>query len=314
MSGPRARGGFVLLTVLWILVGVSALGVSFELLARRAVRASDNRMAETRGAWRAEGCLARARAAIDGALAAAAAAPGTEGVHAVWRTLDRIVAAASAGWPADCHVRLVSAGRALDANTATDAMLHRLLAALAIPTRQGDSIVDAILDWRDADTLPRPNGAEAAWYRARHRPLPRNGPFADRRELRRVRGVASVPGLDTLLGVESGRVDLNRAPSAVLSALPGIAPELVSRLADHRWRGAPVADLLALGGEGSPAARAALMAHEIELERLTTTEPDAWIVTSRAQGVASPVTPVLEVRLVRAGERAAVVRQRAWLE
>ncbi len=313
MSRPDRRRGFVLLTVLWVLVGVSVVGVTFELVARRSVRAAANRMAETRADWRAKGCLARARAAIDGALADTTTT-SSSGLPDPWRALDEIVAAASRGWPPDCRVTAVPTGLTLDVNTATEDMLHRLLAALGVPPQQRDSIADAILDWRDADTLPRPHGAEADWYRARHLPLPRNGPFADPRELLRVRGIAGVPGLETLLGVDPGRIDLNRAPPAVLSALPGITPELVARLEEDQRRGTSLPDLLALGGEGSPASRAALMDHEIELERLTTTEPDAWILTIRARDGVPPITVALEERLVHAGTRAAVQRRRTWLE
>ena len=41
----------------------------------------------------------------------------------------------------------------------------------------------AVLDWRDPDNVPRPHGAEEAWYVGQGRAPPRNGPFADVREL-----------------------------------------------------------------------------------------------------------------------------------
>lgn len=311
MSVPNKRRGFVLLTVLWVMTGVVVLGATFELLARRASGESANRMAETRAAWRAEGCLARARAAIDGALGDSSS---VQHLQDEWRTLDHVVAAASRFWPSGCWLDAAAVGRSLDVNIASAEMLHRVLASLGVPATQADSIVDAILDWRDADSLTRPTGAEADWYRTRHLPLPRNGPFVDRRELLRVRGVAAVPGLDTLLGVEPGRVDLNLARPEVISALPGMTAELVSRLEELRSRGIAVRDLLELGGDASPASRAILMEHEIELERLTTIEPEAWILTSRARDGAPAITVVVEERLVRAGARAAVERRRTWLE
>jgi hypothetical protein len=43
-------------------------------------------------------------------------------------------------------------------------------------------------------------------------------------------------------------------------------------------------------------------------------EPDAWLVTARGVTGFPQVTAVLEVRLVRAGARAAIVRRRTWLE
>jgi hypothetical protein len=73
-------------------------------------------------------------------------------------------------------------------------------------------------------------------------------------------------------------------------------------------------DLVTLAAEVSSAASAALLAHYAELSRLTTAEPDAWIVTSRARDGSSAVIAAIEVRLVRAGTRAAIVRRRSWVE
>jgi hypothetical protein len=59
---------------------------------------------------------------------------------------------------------------------------------------QADHLADAILDWRDADTLVRTNGAEADYYEDQGLPYgPANGPFKVMTELLLVRGVT--PGL-----------------------------------------------------------------------------------------------------------------------
>jgi type II secretory pathway component PulK len=174
--------------------------------------------------------------------------------------------------------------------------------------------VDALLDWRDADELPRQFGAERAWYVGQGRAPPRDGPLADPRELARVKGFERLAGLDSLLDVEPARVDLNHAPLAALAALPGFTEEALSRIAEQRLRGVPLADLLAFSATLSPGARAALLARYADLARLATTEPDAWILTSRAQQGEPPISAVLELRLVRAGTRAGVVRRRTWLE
>ena len=133
---------------------------------------------------------------------------------------------------------------------------------------------------------------------------------ATAQSIERVRERLSIP----LVGVEPGRIDLNRAPLPVLASLPGLGAEALARLAEHRVRGAPVSDVLALSAELSPNARAALVARYADLVRLTTTEPDAWIVTSRARAGQPSITAAIEVRLVRAGTRAAIVRRRTWLE
>jgi hypothetical protein len=175
-----------------------------------------------------------------------------------------------------------------------------------------DSLVDAILDWRDPDDDSRPNGAERAWYEERQRFVPRNGPIADVRELARIRGLDQVSGLDSVFGVEPGRIPLGRAPRAVLMAIPGFTEELANRIAELRERRALPADLLTLAGALSPSARDSLGARYAEVVPLVTMDPDVWIVTARAHDGVSPAIATVEVRLARAGARTVVLRHRSW--
>ena len=80
--------------------------------------------------------------------------------------------------------------------------------------------------------------------------------------------------------------------------------------ADHT----PIADLSTFAGQLSPGARQVLLANYAELTRATVTEPDAWIVVVRVEAGAPAVGAVVEVRLVRAGTRAAIVRRRSWIQ
>lgn len=305
-----SRPAFVLIAVLWATIGVSALAVGVALIARRTTGEARNRIAARTAAWKAEDCLARARAAIAAVLEDdSAMAPDSSS----WAILDRRVPS-SAFRSAMCSTDLRAAGQALDVNTIDTATLLRLLFALGVAPATSDSVRDAIFDWRDADDQPRPRGAERSWYKLRRRAMPRNGPFANARELDLVRGVASVPGLDTLLGTERGRVALNQAPLSVVAALPGFTREATALVAEHRLRGAPITDLLTFAGELSPAARDTLQAHYNELLQTSTTMPDAWILTSRGTAGAPPIHSVIELRLVRAGARAAIVRRRTWVE
>ena len=313
MSAVR-RAGFVLLAMLWVMVGVSVAGLGIALVARRAATAARNRREETRAEWLAKDCLARARAVIGAVLAPPSAV--TRGADpATWATLDRALAAPSALLPVHrCTVALHATGRTIDVNTADQEMLARLFAALGMDAAQTDSLVDALLDWRDPDSVPRPYGAEAAWYIGQGRAPPRNGPFASVRELHRVRGLEAMPAVDTLLGVAPGRIVLDRAPRAVLAALPGFTPEAVARVELLQRAGIHIGDLLAVASSLSPAARAALLARYPDLVRLTAPEPDAWRLTSRATVGSPPVTVAITLTLVRAGPRAAIVRRRMGVE
>ncbi|MBW3656767.1 MAG: general secretion pathway protein GspK [Gemmatimonadetes bacterium] len=307
----RSRAGFALISVLWILVGISALAMAAGLAAREAVASARNRVDLADAAWRAEGCLERARAAISGALAAARnEGPG----GGTWGRMDRAVAESPLLAGSGCDVAMIAAGAALDVNAAPEDAIHRALTAHGVPAARADSLVDALADWRDADAVPRPRGAERAWYLANGRRAPRDGTLADGREIARVRGFDGVAGMEEIFSTEPGRVPLGHAPPAVLASLPGFTPEAVARVVDLRARGQGVGDLSAFPGALSPGARDALLRRFTEFVGAAAAEPEAWIVRARA-GVGTPAAvSVVEVRLVRAGDRAAIVRRKTWTE
>jgi general secretion pathway protein K len=308
----NARAGFALLVVLWIILAAASLGLTITLAARESVAAARNRGSATRAMWHAHDCLERTRAAIGDALEGAAAQSFQS--SSPWLALDTVVARAMLAPNLPCTVELCATGITIDVNTADDEMVRTSLRAAGIAVARADSMTDALLDWRDADDVARPLGAERAWYAEARRMTPRNGALASDREIVLVRGFGGDPVVDTVLGVESGRIFLARAPLAVIAGLPGMGQEALARIAERRDRGAQAVELIALAAELSPEARASLLERYAELARLTTPEPDAWIVTSRGRDGGSAVTPVIEARLVRGGTRAAVVRRRSWIE
>ena len=305
----RGRDGFALLAVLWVLVAISALALMAQLAARESVAAARNREELARAAWSAEGCSERARAAVSAVLRAARM-EGPSGES--WNRIPAAVA--ESPLMEGCEITVRAAGAAIDANTADAETLQRLFQAMGMSPESADSLRDALLDWRDADHDPRPFGAEAPAYLRDGRSPPRDGPFAHPAELRRVRGFDRLPGVDSLLGVEAERIPLGQAPLPVLAALPGFTPQAVARVAELRLRGEAVPEAMVLGGSLAEGPRAELMRRAPELAVLTTNVPEAWVVTSRARVGTPPVTAALEVRLVRAGNRAALVRRRTWVE
>ena len=314
------RPGFVLLAVLWVMVGVSALGLALALSARNSIRGAENRRASEIAAWKAEGCAERARVVIEAALEGRAGRLSANNVsqqdpsRGGWRTLDGVVAESPLMMSSGCMVTLRAAGSAIDVNTASEELLYTFFTGVVASSDRADSLTQAILDWRDPDDLPRSLGAEREWYERGGRTLPRNGHLSDARELQYIRGFDAIGGLDSMLDVEPGRIDLSHAPLAVLAALPGFTSEAVGRIAEERLRGVPTTDLLALSARLSPTARATLVSRYADLARLTVTEPDAWILESRASAGEPAITEVVEFRLVRAGTRAAIVRKRRWIE
>lgn len=303
------RDGFALLAALWILVGVTALVLAVALAGREATNAASNRVALARARWRAADCLERARAALDETVSQ----PPSDGspLGGRWAVADQVVAA-SPLVAEGCAVSVRAAGSRVDVNTEGVEMLARLFRAAGVSAFSADSLADAVADWRDDDDLPRPLGAERPWYKARGMFPPRNEPLADVRELARVRGWAA--RLDTLVDVDSARIAINQAPPAVLASLPGFGPEAVSRVMEIRARGDRVTDLAAFAGLLSPGARQAFEQSYASLAPRVALEPDAWIVTSRATEGSPGVAAVIEMKLVRAGTRVAVVARRTWTE
>ena len=312
---PTTRGtrpGFALIAVLWIIAGVSALALAMNLAGREAVSAAQNRLNGARARWRAEGCLERARAAAADVLEGHATwAQGP----ASWETLDRAVLASPYVVDAHCDITIRSTGVALDVNSADVRAFDALFVAARLSVSTADSLSRAVIEWRGDDTSRVERAAVRAWYDAAHRIAPRFGAFADVREMRRVRGFeearAMVPALDSILTTEPGRINLARAPATVLASLPGMTPPLVARILALRSLGAPVTDLSTIAAGMAPDVQDSLTSHYLALRPMVTGQAEAWIVTARAtDGTAPAVTGTVEVRFVRAGTRAAIVRRR----
>lgn len=298
-----ARDGFALLAVLGVMTIAASLTMLLLLTGRDSVHASRNRVAQQRALWLARGCVAQARAMIDGALREGEAVQ-------LWRKLDDLVE----NLPIDqCRLALDPSGRRIDVNDIDAASLRNMALALGIGSATADSLADALADWRDADDQSRPMGADRAWYRAAGMIESRNGPLRSSEELQLVRGFSDVPQLDSLLAVGGDRVWLTRAPAAVLAALPGFTPEAVNEVLSLRAQmtDAPI-DLAVLAQRLGPDARAALTSQLQHLSSLVSAEPESWTLTSQANSGLPPILESVELRLVRAGRRAAVVNRREW--
>lgn len=307
------RGGFALLVVLWVVVGIAALGFTIASASREAIGAARNRIDVTKAAWFAEGCIERARVAINEALTAHRGVSERESMTP-WARLDVTVSQSAVLAGTGCDVSMRAAGTALDVNRAGRSSLLGLLGAFGIGAARADSLVDALLDWRDDDDRPRPFGAERDWYHARGRMEPRNRRFGNAREVAMVRGFDELPEVVDALTVDSFRVALSHAPPTVLLSLPGVTSELVGQITERRRRGLHVGDLTEYVDRLSRGAREALMANIDELVPATVPEPEAWIITSKGRIGSPPVVSVVEILIVRSEDGAAIVRRRTWLE
>jgi type II secretory pathway component PulK len=291
--------------MLWLLSIASIAAMAAALTGRTAVDAGRNRVNLERAHWRAMGCARRAQAAIDGALSDA---PTSEDVLTAWRTLGVVVAPSEL--LAGCDVAFEAAGTRIDVNAANDEMIVNLATELGYAD-QANTMAAALDDWRDADDSVSPVGAEREWYAASGSPLPRNGPLADARELARVRGFEDFARFDSLVTVEPGRISLATAPAAVLQTVPGIGTEAVDAIVARQVAQKPLGALLEIVDDLSVDAANLLTSRYADASRLTTADPDAWIVRTRASVGSPAATEILDWRLARVGRHVVVLESRS---
>jgi general secretion pathway protein K len=282
------RRGFALLTTLWLVTALSTIAAASLLVARLGLDTTGNRMVLTRARWAREACgaILLARYARD---------PSTRRVD----TLDL----GSGAW---CRAELEDPEARLDLNLATAEALQRVIGS--------DSLVDALLDWRDPDDVERPQGAESEWYRIHQRRLPRNGPLADVTEMASIRGFDSVlvRRLALVLTVSgSPRLDLNAAPPELLPLLPGVGEEAVGVILRRRAEGRPLASTDELLSLLSPASRQVLLGQYREFTAMAAYAPGRMVAV--LEGGVRGTRPVSREwrTVVPAVGRLAVVRRAA---
>jgi general secretion pathway protein K len=224
----HAQRGIALIMVLWLTVMMTVIAASFAYGMRNEALAARNTVS-----W------AQARALADGAV-----------YRTVYELLRPKVSPdvwAADGtlhtWDADGGRIVVSAtdeSGKIDINVASDDLLRGLLkTAGGLDDATAASLVDAIGDWKDADDLRRPNGAEAADYKAAGLPyVPANAPFETLPELLRVMGMtpALYAKVADSLTVHSRQAGVNPlyASRATLLAIPGATPVLVDNYIAQR--------------------------------------------------------------------------------
>jgi len=217
---PARQRGIALIMVLWLTVMLAVVGGAFAFSMRSEVLAARNAVS-----------IAQVRAAADGAIDRTVLEllrPRTkeswkaDGQHHRWKDGDLLLVASA-----------VDEGARIDLNTAAEPLLKNVFVVLGeMDDAAASALVDAIVDWRDADDLRRPSGAEAPDYRAANSNYtPTNRDFESIGELSRVLGVtpalyAKVAGVLTVHSRQRG-VNSLTASRNVLLAIPGATPEAV---------------------------------------------------------------------------------------
>jgi general secretion pathway protein K len=224
---PRARSrGLVLIVVLWGVVLLTLLATSFSFSLRTEARLTTALIERARAGAAAEAGVHRLMATLAGTdrrrFEALDARMHFDGMDVVLRME-----------PENARIDLNAAPAAL-----LEGLVRRAAAGLAEDIDAG-AVVDAILDWRDTDSVPRPRGAEASDYESAGLAMhPRNSALLSVSELSQVRGVSPelYQALAPLVTVYawSPRVDALSASREVLLAVPGLAEASVQAFLAQR--------------------------------------------------------------------------------
>ncbi len=125
---------------------------------------------------------------------------------------------------------LVDEDRKINLNIDDPAKLGKVLNSLRLTLDEENTdkllteeIIDSILDWRDGDDSPRPQGAESSFYKEIGYAC-RNGKFSVLEELMLIRGMSKekfdkLTEYLTIYGSSDGKVNVNTAGKEVLAAV-----------------------------------------------------------------------------------------------
>ena len=224
---PQRQRGIALIIVLWTLTLLTVIAANFGFAMRTETLA-------VRNAWAA----AQAEAMADGAVHRA--------LYALFQQAGEAEAWQADGserqWEIDgarIRVVMMDVSGKIDINTSSDALLKGLLLSAGVDEAKAVQLLDAILDWRDVDTLPRAHGAEGEAYRAAGlKYQPANAPFAAVEQLQQVLGMtpdiySRLAPLITVLSKQSG-INPLVAQRGVLLAIPDLNAAQVDAYLEQR--------------------------------------------------------------------------------
>jgi general secretion pathway protein K len=241
----RSERGIALLMVLWILIILMVIVLSFSFMTRTDIHAT----LFFKEGWEKQ-CLAEA--GIERAITEMfyrthnKSLPSTPLESEVIK-VDGTEYTGQLGADNYVYGILDESGK-INVNLLSDTsgiILNNLLVNRGVPKEVADTITDSVLDWMDSDETHRVHGAESDYYMSL--PVPykaKNDKFEAVEELLLIKGMTSeilygtakAPGIFNFITVYSktGGINVNTAPKEVLAALPGITPEAADQIISLR--------------------------------------------------------------------------------
>jgi type II secretory pathway component PulK len=234
-----------LLAALWLVIAIATVALQFSIEAHQ--RRQFGLLVSERGQQRALaiGAFALTRAKLEQALRI-----GPQGTNATinrlrssdpWLDIDSIYTGTVYVDSIPVQVAAHDLGEKLNINQLSETDIQTFFTFLLKDMSKATHLAQSIMDWRDADSIPRPSGAERdAYIKAEMLALPTNAPFRDVDELRDVMGMTeeiyeqAAPYLTTR---GTGLVNVNTAPVPVLRALPGMTDQTLNLILQMRSQG-----------------------------------------------------------------------------
>lgn len=262
MTGRRPRRGVALLAALWLVIAILTVALQFSIEAKE--RRTVGILASERGQQRALalGAFQLTRARMEQALRVAPTGTNVQNLRGAdpWLDVDSLYSGDVDVDSTPVQVIAHDLGEKLNINQIQEVELQTFFSFLLHDMSKATQLAQAIMDWRDVDTLPRPSGAERDKYvKEEMLALPANSGFREVEELLNVYGMtpeifAEISPFLTARG--PGRVNVNTAPPAVLRALPGMTDATLNRILMLRSGGRKIANLQEIfpgAASGAPA-------------------------------------------------------------
>lgn len=247
----RRRNGFALLAAIWLVVAIAAVALQFSLEARERRLLGINTAERGKGRAAATGALNASQAALEAALRQG---PGTGNARISmlrgadpWLDADSVFSGVIFVDSIPVEVETRDLGTQLNINSMNEGQLRNFFSFALRDFATADRIAQAVLDWRDADSIPRSNGAERDDYiREGRLALPTNQTFREVSELLQVAGMTDeiywrvAPYLTTR---GSGVVNVNSADTLVLRSVPGMTDQILANILSQRSQGRRISNL-----------------------------------------------------------------------
>jgi len=260
--GAGREKGVVLVVVLWVMLAMSMLALSFSASIRTEIDAARNVVDQKESYYLARAGIEYAiYKVIEAQSAFARIQQQREGdLQSIPPVLTGYIDLPLARGGA--RVQINDETGKMNVNLAPGYLLYNLLIMVGLDEREADVITDSIEDWRDRDDLNRVNGAESNYYQGLAEPyLAKNGLFDVPEELTLVQGItpeifygrkgttqdgdqveyyALQKYLTTFTTIN--RINVNAAPLPVLAAIPGLDFDVAAEILRMRQE-APIANV-----------------------------------------------------------------------